>query len=83
MSDDLITRLRDLSVTLGRFRSDDEVDEALHDAADRIAALEADNERLRKALEEVQSAQSSNHGCMATILSDISKIAAAALEPKP
>lgn len=49
----------------------------------RIAALSADNERLRKALEEVQSAQFSNHGCMATILSEMSKIATAALEAKP
>ena len=55
---EIINRLRELSVTLGRFRSDDEVDEALNDGADRIAALEAEtaalreeNDRLRKALE--------------------------------
>ena len=53
MSDDLITRLRDLSVTLSRFRSDDEVDEALHDAAARIADLEAENDRLRAALQSI------------------------------
>lgn len=34
---------------------------------------------LREALNAIQSAQSTNHGCMATILANISKIAAAAL----
>lgn len=73
---ELINRLRELSVTLGRFRSDDEVDEALNDAATRLSALEEENQRLRKALEDLVAAED-------RYVADAVEAARAALEAKP
>jgi prophage DNA circulation protein len=44
-----------------------------------LSESQAEGRRLREALRQVQFAQQTNHGCMATILEDISNIANTAL----
>jgi len=91
----LINTLHELAFTLGRFRSDDEVDEALNNAAERIAALEAENASLVEEMEKLrQSIKAAwllgrKAWCPAAILDDQDRTerdwqqALAALEDKP